>query len=133
VQVTYRQCSACTESLPATREYFYRISPTRGLRGECRPCWRRKVQARQPARRIAFEALCARYGWLCLWCLEERPLERDHVYPRSRGGLDLLGNLQPLCRSCNSRKGTKFLDFRPEWRAFTFRQFPSLHPATWGQ
>jgi 5-methylcytosine-specific restriction endonuclease McrA len=38
-----------------------------------------------------------------------RPLLRvltiDHIVPRCRGGLDVLGNLQALCTSCNSSKG----------------------------
>lgn len=43
-------------------------------------------------------------------CLEReswRDLTIDHVIPRSRGGTDDLGNLQTLCRTCNSRKGTR--------------------------
>ena len=31
----------------------------------------------------------------------------DHVIPRKRGGSDDLSNLCPICRVCNSRKGSR--------------------------
>ena len=31
----------------------------------------------------------------------------DHILPRSRGGQDIEENIRVLCRSCNSRRGTK--------------------------
>jgi hypothetical protein len=34
-----------------------------------------------------------------------RGLEIDHIYPKSRGGADVLDNLQVLCTTCNTRKG----------------------------
>lgn len=60
-----------------------------------------------------FRDLCARYGNRCLCCGEQKPLEPDHVKPIAKGGTNDIGNIQPLCRSCNSRKGTKTIDYRP--------------------
>lgn len=41
---------------------------------------------------------------LCWFCNKEPATERDHFYPKSRGGKEKQGNLIPACRSCNARK-----------------------------
>lgn len=62
-----------------------------------------------------FQDLCDLYGNLCLTCRESgKALTRDHVVPLSSGGSDCIGNIQPLCHSCNSWKGLRTLDFRED-------------------
>ncbi len=56
--------------------------------------------------------LCFSCGFACLCCGETKPLEADHVIPVSKGGTSWLWNIQPLCRVCNARKGTKLTDYR---------------------
>lgn len=56
--------------------------------------------------------LLDKYKHLCLWCGSTSKLSADHVIPLSRNGHNSIDNIQPLCRSCNSKKGTKILDFR---------------------
>jgi hypothetical protein len=46
-----------------------------------------------------------RDGYQCRFCGSHHDLTIDHIYPLSRGGTDEIGNLQTLCRSCNSSKG----------------------------
>lgn len=51
-------------------------------------------------------------GRLCLKCGSSESITRDHVIPLSRGGLHTVTNLQPLCVSCNSQKGSEDGDYR---------------------
>lgn len=59
-----------------------------------------------------WERLCAQYGNVCLCCKEAKPLHADHVVPLSRGGTNDIGNIQPLCKSCNSSKWARTIDYR---------------------
>ncbi len=58
-------------------------------------------------------ALLDRTGHRCLACGSvDTPLTQDHVIPLSRGGLNIIENIQPLCGPCNSSKHTKTIDYR---------------------
>lgn len=62
---------------------------------------------------IEWERLCESFGYKCLSCGKDNiKLTIDHVVPISLGGVNLINNAQPLCKSCNSSKGTKIMDFR---------------------
>jgi len=58
-----------------------------------------------------------KYDNKCLQCGSSENLEADHVIPIAKGGSNSIENIQPLCRSCNRKKWTKILDFRPFGRA----------------
>lgn len=52
---------------------------------------------------------------VCVCCLRGEPdvrLTIDHVIPIRLGGEHATDNIQPLCKSCNSRKGAKAIDYR---------------------
>lgn len=55
-----------------------------------------------------------KYGNRCLRCgATGVKLALDHIIPLSLGGTNSIDNAQPLCKSCNSKKGTKTIDYRP--------------------
>jgi HNH endonuclease len=63
-----------------------------------------------------WKAMKARYEHRCLMCKRQEPeirLTVDHIVPISEGGDNTIGNLQPLCRSCNSKKHRGIVDLRP--------------------
>ena len=53
------------------------------------------------------------FGNICLCCGCADALQADHVRPLARGGTNAIENLQPLCGTCNRRKGS--------WRATDYR------------
>jgi len=48
----------------------------------------------------------------CLCCGATENLSMDHVVPLSKGGRHSFENAQVLCRSCNSSKRDKTIDYR---------------------
>jgi 5-methylcytosine-specific restriction endonuclease McrA len=59
------------------------------------------------------------YKYTCLMCGRIEPeinLTKDHVIPISLGGTNEILNLQPLCKSCNSRKHARHIDLRGDER-----------------
>lgn len=48
-----------------------------------------------------------RDGRKCVTCGSVDDLTLDHIHPWSLGGSDLPGNLQTMCRPCNSSKGAR--------------------------
>jgi 5-methylcytosine-specific restriction endonuclease McrA len=56
------------------------------------------------------------FDYQCASCGRYEPeirLTEDHIIPLSKGGNDSIENIQPLCRSCNTKKFTKTTEFAP--------------------
>lgn len=56
----------------------------------------------------------------CRVCGSTKSIEIDHVIPLSRGGSHGIGNLQPLCKSCNTSKHARFMT---EWYKAVGRRY----------
>lgn len=65
-----------------------------------------------------WRAICTHYGSICLCCRQRKPLTADHIVPVSKGGSNMITNLQPLCFPCNRRKHCRDTDYRPDKGAF---------------
>ena len=59
------------------------------------------------ARKIIREKVFKIHGEKCLKCGSKENIQLDHIVPVAAGGLDEIKNLQPLCKACNSSKGSK--------------------------
>ncbi|SRR6266516_5082938 len=67
-----------------------------------------------------WNALCAEYNHTCLACGRSgMQLTADHIIPVLKGGHSYISNIQPLCKSCNSSKGTKVIDYRNSREDYT--------------
>ncbi len=58
------------------------------------------------------EFIFKRDNYKCLCCGSDKKLSIDHIHSVHLGGENKISNLQTLCKSCNSSKGTNFYDYR---------------------
>ena len=91
-------------------------------RDKVRAAWhRRRAKHRAAGRSFTAEQwslLKEYYNHTCLCCGRQEPkikLTPDHVIPLGAPGTGAIANIQPLCLSCNSAKGAKTIDYRPDW------------------
>lgn len=81
----------------------------------------------------ARERLIAEYGDICLRCklepgVDDPPLAVDHIIPVAKGGQNRLSNYQLLCGPCNSWKGLRVIDFRPDSDGITIQDMLEVIP-----
>lgn len=71
------------------------------------------------------------YGNACANCGRiDVAIHQDHKIPLARGGTDNIDNIQPLCKPCNSSKGTRvWFASRPVDKSFPNLKFPMFSPA----
>jgi len=60
-----------------------------------------------PISRALAKKVFERDAYRCVTCDGYSDLTCDHIIPESKGGPTTFGNLQTMCRPCNSRKGNR--------------------------
>jgi 5-methylcytosine-specific restriction protein A len=90
---------------------FHNFPPQELTGGRCLDCRREKERARGTRTSRGYDN-----NWLrlsanaiaqhpyCSNCRSTEDLTADHIVPKSKGGRNVLSNVQVLCRSCNSGK-----------------------------
>ena len=116
----YNLCEKCVRNAAnyyvyqTSGEYDWRFASKQQIdeQEQARKAYRQKQKKTIPAslRTAVFE----RDGYKCLACGSQKSLRCDHVLPESKGGPMDASNMQTLCASCNSRKGTKHIDYRKD-------------------
>lgn len=106
-----------------TEEDETRLSDTRkareglGLKPYSLISSQRRVAAKKLGKHTneEWQKLKENFEYRCLACGRQEPeieLTKDHILPVSLGGSDHIGNIQPLCQSCNSRKARDKTNFK---------------------
>jgi len=70
-----------------------------------------------------WEILKKQYGNTCPLCEKKEPeitLTADHIIPISKHGSNCIENIQPLCRSCNTKKYIKIFRITPKGELMLF-------------
>ncbi len=87
-----------------------------------------KKQIRQ--RKWEIRQLIQQHGGRCVYCTDQvnlvhddpKQATRDHIVPTSKGGSELMSNLQLACRTCNLEKDDRTPE---EYLAYRAEHYPA--------
>lgn len=70
---------------------------------------RRALRKNNGAYKVTDRDVARLYASSCVACGSTDDITADHIIPLAKGGRHSIGNLQPLCRSCNSSKSDRLM------------------------
>lgn len=109
------RCDPCVRKAATRRNREWRRrNPDAAAEFDHRRRARRVANGDFPVSAREWRRMLERYRRRCAYCEGPGPLTREHVIPISRGGRHSIGNLLPVCGSCNYSKNFRLL---VEWRA----------------
>jgi 5-methylcytosine-specific restriction protein A len=118
----WKRCGGC-KTWKEEDEFHKDKANKDGLSSYCKPCegkYRKVRRKRVKDNGGAItdkqcEDLKKKHNYTCLRCGKKEPeiaLTLDHVISVLKRGKNLIKNIQPLCVSCNSKKGSRIIDYR---------------------
>jgi len=131
-EIPIKECEYCNKALIGRNAYAVKLE--RFCSRECHSLSRvktiehhKEIQAKHDhlkrARKHGAEGYFTEDEWAllkrqyhhrCLCCGRQEPdikLTKDHIVPLSKGGTNWIANIQPLCRSCNSKKHNRIIKY----------------------
>jgi 5-methylcytosine-specific restriction endonuclease McrA len=109
-------CAFCAASVDVCGWLFVEEKQWRGATWRDPTRYGERQAAGEAERRRALREIAARDGWKCVWCSLPLTAEvdhcararatKEHLIPRSQGGLNKATNITLACNSCNSTRGT---------------------------
>lgn len=94
-------CEANKDRIAATNAAWLKANP--GAAAERKHRYR-ALKAANGINQVTAAEIAAIAAMPCMACGIAGPSEVDHIVPIARGGAHTIGNLMPLCRSCNASK-----------------------------
>jgi len=87
--------------------YWLDKIPNKILKTTRDTCWKDwHIECRANNKTNGFEAPC----YVCEKMLDHTSFEAGHIQPHTKGGLNTLDNLRPVCSACNKTMGTMNMD-----------------------
>jgi 5-methylcytosine-specific restriction endonuclease McrA len=99
------------ESVAAQQARWVRNNPLKANERKRRRDARKRDQLGSMPKN-GYQVILDLFGSCCLACGTSENIAIDHIIPLAKGGLHDISNLQPLCQSCNSKKGVQTIDYR---------------------
>jgi len=95
------------------KRYAEKYAEKEKVRASNKQAKRNALKKKNGVFKVRYKDLAKIYAMPCTYCGQRGNIHADHVVPIARGGVHGVGNLQPLCESCNTSKANKYMI---EWK-----------------